>query len=323
MKLSIRKAIGLSLVATTVLTVFSTKAAAQELTIGFAMPNLAASYWISSAYGVDDEAKKLGVKVIKLNAGGDANASQQISQIQDLIQRKVGAIIVGATNGDAVKAVVEQAISKGIPIVGLSSPPNTNKITASVSADHYDMGRLQAQCLGGAMGNKGNVAMMAGPTGQAWSDKRAQGFKDTLKKDYPNIKIIAESRLADNRNAALGTAEDWVQRFPEMTGVYSATDDMAAGVISALKSGKKLDQVKVSASNLSPTAQQLLKDGDLVCTSIQQIVAQGRAAVRVAVAAANKQTVEANVVLPAMLITKDNLATADLSTIVAPASYRP
>ena len=50
-------------------------------------------------YGVEDEARKAGVKVTKVNAGGDANASQQIAQIQDLIQKKVDAIIVGATNG--------------------------------------------------------------------------------------------------------------------------------------------------------------------------------------------------------------------------------
>src|SRR3954451_24612611 len=85
-------------------------AAAAERTIGFALPDLADSFWVSAAYGVDDEAGKLGVKVIKLNAGADTNSTQQIAQIQDLIQRKVDAIIVGATNGDAVKAVVERAI---------------------------------------------------------------------------------------------------------------------------------------------------------------------------------------------------------------------
>ena len=185
------------------------------------------------------------------------------------------------------------------------------------------MGRLQAQCLSKAIGGKGNVAMMAGPTGQAWSDLRAKGFRDTLAKEAPDVKVVAESRLADNRNAALTTAEDWVQRFPDLSGIYSATDDMAAGIITALKSADRLRAVRVSASNLSPTAQQLLKDGELVCTSIQQVVAQGRASLQQAVLASSGGKVEKQVVLPALLVTTSNLPSVDLSSVVAPADYRP
>jgi TMAO reductase system protein TorT len=298
-------------------------ASAQEPTIGIAVPNLASSFWISAVYGMEDEAKKDHVAIVKLNAGGDANTSQQISQIQDLIQRKVSAIIVGATNGDGVKAIVERAIDAGIPVIGISSPPNTTKLASIISADHYGMGKLQAECLAKAIGAKGNIAMMAGPAGQAWSDKRAQGFKETLAKEAPNAKIVAESRLADNRNAALTTAEDWTQRFPDLAGVYAATDDMAAGVVSAFKEAGKSATVHVSASNFSPTAQQMLKDGDIACTSIQEVVVQGRAALQQAVNAATKKTVEPQVVTPALLVTRDNMATVDLSSAVAPADYRP
>ena len=297
--------------------------AAQQKTIGMAVPNLASSFWISAVYGAEDQAKKEGVMLLKLNAGGDANTSQQISQIQDLIQRRVDAIIVGATNGDGIKAVVEQAIERGIPVIGISSPPNTTKLASMVSADHYDMGRLQAECLGKAMGGRGSVAMMAGPAGQAWADLRAKGFRETLAKEGGTVKVVAESRLADNRNAALTTAEDWAQRFPDITGVYAATDDMAAGVISAFKDAKRIPGVKVSASNLSPTAQDLIKSGDLACTSIQQIVAQGRAALSQANNAASNRPVQATVVTPALLVTADNLAAIDLSSVVAPNDYRP
>lgn len=298
-------------------------AAAKPKTIGVAVPDLTASFWISAVYGVDQQAKKDGVTLIKLSAGGDANASQQISQVQDLIQRHVDAIIVGATNGAAVAAVVNRAARQGIPVVGLSSPPQTTHLVSVVSADHYDMGRLQAECLAKAMSDKGNVAMLAGPSGQAWAEQRAKGFKDTLAKEAPAMKIIADSHLGDNRNAALTVAEDWVQRFPDLNGVYTATDDMAAGVITAFKNAGKLKDIKVSTSNLSPTAQDLLKQGDLVCTSIQEVVAQGRAALDQAVAAANHQPVKKEVVTPALLVTPQNVGTVDLSSVTAPASYRP
>lgn len=304
-------------------TAVPTRSQAQDRTVGVAVPNLASSFWISAVYGIEDEAKKAGVKVVKLNAGGDANASQQIAQVQDLVQRKVDAIVIGATNGDAVRAVVERAVDAGIPVVGISSPPNTPKLASLVSADHYDMGKLQAQCLAKAIGGQGAVAMMAGPSGQAWSDLRAKGFKETLQAEAPAVKVVAESRLADNRNAALTTAEDWTQRFPDLAGVYAATDDMAAGVVSAFKAAGRIPALKVSASNFSPTAQQLLKDGDLACTSIQQVVAQGRAALRQAVKAIAKEALDVRVVMPALLVTRENAGSVDLSSVVAPSDYRP
>lgn len=297
-------------------------AAAEEPTIGFSLPSLANSFWISAHYGVMTAAENAGVDVVVVDAGGDGNTVQQIAQLQDLMQRGVDAIIIGATNGAAVAPVVGQAIAMGIPVIGLSSPPANEDVTAIVSADHYDMGKLQAECLGTALGGKGEVAMMAGPTGQVWSDRRADGFRETLAADFPDIEIVAESRLADNRNAALGVAEDWTQRFPELDGVYSATDDMAAGVISAFDAAG-LSDVKFSASNLSPTAQELIKSGKLACTSIQKIVAQGSAALDAAVAAAKGETVDKSIVTSALLVDASNIDGVDLSDVVAPSDYRP
>ncbi|WP_448110615.1 substrate-binding domain-containing protein [Pseudomonas lini] len=296
---------------------------AEELTIGYAVPSLSQSFWISSAYGAQDEASKEGVKLIKLSAGGDGNVAQQISQLQSLIQRRVGAIVVGATNGDAVRAVVDQAVRQGIAVIGISSPPNSQHLTSIVTADHYDMGRMQAECLGEALQGQGDVAMLAGPAGQAWSDLRAQGFRQTLKDKFPGINVVAQSRLADNRNASLNTTEDWLQRFANLKGIYSATEDMAAGAVAALRASGRLEQVKVSTSNFSPTTRELLANNEVVCSSVQQVVEQGRSALRLAVAAAHKQSVEKVVSLPALKISPQDVATINLDQVMAPASYTP
>lgn len=302
---------------------FGTAHAQKAVTIGYATPDLSSSFWVSMTYGVEDEARKLGVTLVKLNAGGDANVSTQISQIQDLTERKVDAMVVGATNGEAVRSVVEHAIGTGIPVVGLSSLPASNKLAATVGANHYEMGRLQAQCLGDAMGGKGEVAMISQQQGQSWADRRRQGFLDTLKASYPNIKVVAESRNAVTRNDAINLVDNWLQRFPDLGGIYNAVDDSAAGALIAVKGAQRRGRVKISASNLSQTAQQMIKSGDLVCTSAQQIVTQGREALRQAVAAAGHRPVQRDIQAPSIMISSQNLTTVDLSLLSAPASYRP
>jgi TMAO reductase system protein TorT len=295
----------------------------EGLTVGFSTPDLSASFWVSMAYGVQDEAKKQGVKVVTVNAGGDANANEQISQLQDLIQQQVDGIVIGATNGDAVKSVVDQAAAQKIPVVGLSSIPNSDKLASKVGADHYGMGKIQAQCLSQALHGKGNVGMMAGPAGQSWADDRAKGFKETLSSEAPGNKVVTVSRLADNRNSALTTAEDWLQRFKDLDGVYTASDDIGAGVVDAIKAGGKNRDITVTSSNFSPAAEQLLKNGGFSCVSVQQIVEQGRQAVRQAIAAAKGEPVEKDVVTDVIKISKDNINTVDFGPIRAPEGFKP
>ncbi|HYD62647.1 MAG TPA: TMAO reductase system protein TorT [Noviherbaspirillum sp.] len=297
--------------------------AQQALTIGYATPELSSSFWISMTYGVESEARKLGVNLVKLNAGGDSNVNAQISQIQDLIERKVNAIIVGATNANGVKPVIESSIGKGIPVIGLSSIPNASGLSSAISADHYDMGRLQAHCLGKALNGKGAVALISQQQGQSWADTRRRGFIETIQKEYSGIRIVAESRKQVTRNGAINLVEDWLQRFPDINGIYNAVDDTAAGAWLAVKSAQKEGSVRIAASNLSSNAQQMLRNGELVCTSAQQIVTQGREALRQAVQAAKKEPTKPTIETPSILVDRNNLGALDLSLLTAPADYRP
>ena len=293
------------------------------VTIGFSMPELTASFWISAAYGVDTEAKAEGATVIKSNAGGDYNSDQQISGIQDLIQKKVSVIIVGATDGNAVKAVVEQAVAAGIPVVGISSIPNSDKIVSAVGADHYGMGKLQAQCLGTALAGKGNVALLGGPPAQSWADEREKGFTETIASTFPSMKVVAEDRTAWDRANGLKVMQAWIQKYPDLAGAYSAYDDIGAGAIDAIKAAGKTGQILVSSSNLSQIGEELLKSGDLVCETTQQVVVQGIDAVQQAVRAATGGAVDKSVITSAVEVTKDNLATTDFTPLRAPAGYTP
>jgi ribose transport system substrate-binding protein/inositol transport system substrate-binding protein len=294
---------------------------AADITIGYSVPSMGSAFWTSATYGVEKEAEASGIKLIKVDAGSDNNVAQQIGQIQDLIQRHVNAIIIGAANDNALKPIAERAVAQGIPVIGFSTPPNTDKMASYIGADHYDMGRLQAECMGKAIGGKGKVAMMSFITGQIWADLRAKGFKETMAKEFPDVSIVAENRLATTRAEAITLTEDWIQRFPDLVGIYTTIDDMAGGVVPTLKAAKK--SIVVTTSNLSPAAQKMIHDGDLPCTSIQKIVEQGRNALQQAAKAANKEPTTKTILLPAVLVTKENIDSVDLSSVSAPADYRP
>jgi TMAO reductase system protein TorT len=295
----------------------------KEIVIGLSVPDLSSSFWTSIVYGAQSEADRLGVKLQFVNAGGDTKVQDQISQIQNLIQKKVNVLIVGATDGMGVVPIVEQAIAKGIPVVGISSVPQTNKLISAVGTDNFKMGQLLAEALGDALKGTGEIAMMSGPAGQEWATKRADGFKIIMKAKYPNIKIVSEDHTGDNRNAALTLMQDWLQRFPDIKGIYTATDDIGAGAADAIAAANKTGSVLVASSNLSPVGVDYLKKGLIAFETTQKVVTQGIATVEQAVKAAKGERTIENVVTDIIFVDKSNIDKIDFSSVSAPKDFKP
>lgn len=301
----------------------SKSGSSKEITLGLAMPAISTAFWVSMDYGVLDEAKKLGVKVIAVDAGGFDQSAKQIQQIQTLIQRRVDVLLVGATDSKAVAPAVDQAVAQGIPVIGLSSLPATDKLAVKVGADHYGMGAFDAECLGAALGGQGQVAIMAGPPGVNWAQDRDKGFKETLAQKFPNIKIVAEQLGPSERNQGVTLMQEWLQAFPNLKGVFAVTDDLGAGAADALSAAGKTGQVKIATANLSQVGEQYLKEGKIACEAAQAVVQQGREAVRAAVALVRHQPYQKEIKTQAIGVTAENLANLDTSVISAPAGFRP
>jgi len=294
-----------------------------EKVIGLAMPEIKGSFWTAIYYGVSEEAKTLGYKLIAVEAGGFQNVDKQISQIEDLIQRKVDILIVGATSAEGVAPVVGDAINAGIPVIGVSSIPKVDNLLAKVGADHYGMGVLGAQCLAEAIGETGEVVIAAGPSGVTWAVERVKGLKDTFAKDYPNIVVAAELNGPNGRDQGVTITEDWIQKFPDLKGIFAVVDDTGAGAADSLAAAGKTDDVVVSTCNLSPIGKEYLLSGKIKCETIQQIVLQGRITVQVSDAYFKGESFEENHVTPVILVTKENLETLDMSQFQAPDGYTP
>lgn len=303
--------------------VFAQKAAAgKKFVIGYSMPALTHSFWIPMLYGVREQAAKYGMQVIDLNAGGFGNLDTQVSQIENLIQRGVDALLVGATSADGVVPVVQEALREGIPVVGVGSQPNT-QITTKILADDYAMGAIQAEAMAKYLNGKGQVAMMSGPPGNHWSDARAKGYRETMQKKYPGISIVADQWTEVSRPVAIELMESWIQAFPDLKGIYCANDDLAAGAVRAIISANLTDKIKVTSCNPTDIGLEYLQQGLILVQAIQQTVLQGRRGVDAIYEKLTGKTPDKEIITPALSLTKENLATFDFSSVKHPDSFKP
>lgn len=80
-----------------------------------------------------------GVKVETRTAHDDSR--RQIEDIRYFIRQKVDLLIVAANEGMALTPVVEEAFDKGIPVIMVDRRILSDKYTAYIGADNYELGK--------------------------------------------------------------------------------------------------------------------------------------------------------------------------------------
>ena len=256
--------------------------------------------------GMKAEAADLGIELVILDADNDA--SKQLSQVENLIAKKVDVILVAAVDADAIVPALDMAEAAGIPLTGVNMLINTDRKYYYAGPNDVEAGELEAQYIIDKIGGKGNVVILEGPIGTSAQLQRLEGNMNVLKKN-PDVKILAQKPANWNRAEALTLTENWLQTYPDqIDGIIAHNDEMALGAIQALEAKGLKDKIPVAAVDAIKDACQAIKDGRMEATVFQDAALEGRLGVRVAhqVATGNPPAEHLNFI-KMELITKDNV----------------
>lgn len=297
-------------------------AAAQDKAIAVMLPAAGDPYFKLKAFGYTDEGKKLGYKVTIYDAGGYGNLQKQVSQIEDVITRKVSGIVLVPSSSEGTAPVVEKAVAAGIPVVNDGIATKTDKVTGFVGEPSYVMTELLAAYAADKLGGKGDVAMLSGPSGLDLTLFRVNGFKDYLSK-YPGMKVVAEKFTSTSSADALTTMQDFLQAQPDLKAVYAFNGPIAIGAVQALRAaGKKPGDVLVLTTDMENETKRLIDEGWIQATIVSQPVTMARLAVQRAVEAAEGKTIPKETLTQATMITKATVEGVDLSGQTVPADWK-
>ena len=89
--------------------------AAEKWDLCVSFPHMKDAYWMAVDYGVVDEAKRQGVRLQLVEAGGYTNLNAQISQIEDCVAAGADAVIIGAISLDGLNNLVKEIRIEGRP----------------------------------------------------------------------------------------------------------------------------------------------------------------------------------------------------------------
>ena len=290
---------------------------AKELHFAVCLPTLDQPHFVAQRWGYEDEAKKLGVNLTIYDAGGYANLTRQIQQIEDATAAKVDAIILVSVSQTGTIPAVEDAIKAGIPVINVNVMCDSPKIIARVRSDDNEIGMTAGEFLAKRLNYKGNIVMLAGKAGTSVAMLRAEGVKKAIGK-YADMKILAEQYSEMTRAEGMRIMEDMFQTYGKtIHGVYAIGEHLGMGAAQALDAARRRDVV-ICAIDFSKDLEQALRDGRIAATVTQQTITMGRLGVRLAKDVAEGKKVPPITFSPIKLITSEDLDKIDRSGFQIP-----
>ena len=215
----------------------------KKVTIAVIPKGTAHEFWQTVHAGALQASKDFDVKIEWQGPQTEIQRDLQIEIVENFIAKMVDAIALAPQDADALLPVIKRVNKNNIPLVLFDSDANTEDYVSFVATDNYEGGVKAAQALAELLGNKGKVIVIANEPGSGSTDKREQGFKDAIAKNFPEIEIVDMQYGNSDRARARAVTEDLLTRNPNVDGIFASCEPMTFGAWQALRAqdlaGKK------------------------------------------------------------------------------------
>ena len=202
--------------------------------IGMVLSTLDNPFFVSMKEGAEKEAEKLGFELIVLDSTNDP--AKERSNVEDLLQLGITALVINPTDSDAVIKTIEVANNKNVPVITLDRHANGGIVTSHIASDNVSGGEMAANFVLEQFKDMDsiNIVEIQGIPGASATRDRGQGFHNVLDKES-KANFISIQAADFDRQKGLQVMENIIQRDSNIQVVFAHNDEMALGVAKAIK----------------------------------------------------------------------------------------
>ena len=166
---------------------------------------------------------------LKFAAAYDSD-ERQVQQIDSLVNDGIDLLVVAPNQVATISPAIDRAYDMGIPVIVFERKTNSQKYTAFISADNYEMGRVMGEYIVSRLHGQGNVLEIKGLEGSSPAIERHNGFMDAIK-DASGIKVVASLQGDWTEPTAYERIKQWLNNTQDVRVdlVFGANDRTAMG----------------------------------------------------------------------------------------------
>lgn len=181
------------------------------------------------------------------------NNERQIRDIEEFINSNINLLIVAPNEAEPLTPIVEKVMDKGIPVVLVDRKIASQKYTAFVGADNYQIGKEVGAYIAKLLNGKGNIVEIRGLKGSTPNIERHNGFLSSINQ-HPEMQIIYEGDGAWLRTEANRRMSEAIAQNTAIDIVFAHNDEMAIGASEALSLGNSIKRPLIIGIDALPGA---------------------------------------------------------------------
>lgn len=244
--------------------------AEETKTVAVITPYLASVTTNQMIKAFEREAKSKGWNVVTVDTKGDFGALA--SRMEDMIARKVDAIVLGSADPNQLKDQIKKSNEAGIPVLGADAGWIPG-VTCNVTSDNYVMSAMMTTFLFNAIDRKGNIVVF---THRPHHGVRKRTLiLDAIIIENPDIKVITEHHvqvpgpIEDARKAM----ESILIANPQpgsIQAVWAGWDEPAIGATQAIIAAGRQNEIVVAGVDGTSQAIELIEKGTPLIATVSQ-----------------------------------------------------
>jgi LacI family transcriptional regulator len=231
--------------------------------------------------GVLDEAQHFGQlglqflnRPVQVLGEGDSEA------FKELVESGVDGIILTAGNPKVLTPLIDDAESKGVRVVCVSTDAPESHRSCIVCVAPSLNGSLAGELMGKLVPLGSNVAVVAGMLTAEDHRKKTDGFSQAFPRHCAGGEVVSVIEGREDENESFQKVLDLLQRTPDLAGLYVNTVNCLP-VCRALGARGLAGKVKLITTDLFAEMAPYFEKGDITASIYQQPYRQGQIAVQV------------------------------------------
>jgi ribose transport system substrate-binding protein len=246
-------------------------------------------FFIDMQRGAEEAAQAHGVELLVQAAEREVDVERQMQIIENLIQRRVSALIIAPSGSREIVPAIVKANAAGIPVLVVDTRIDAPALQAAggrcatfIGSDNEAGGRVAGEFLVAHRLGQARVAILEGIPGHETGDARLRGFRAALV-GQGGVTVVASQPANWERDQGYTVFQNILQANPGINALFAANDMMALGAVEAVAASGKAGQVAIIGFDAIDEARQAITRGAMTGTVAQNPSAMGRIAVEWAV----------------------------------------
>lgn len=226
------------------------------------VPKVAGIAWFERMrQGVEEFAQATGHDAFYIGPA-QADATQQVQIVENLIAQGVDAILVVPFSPEALEPVLKRARDQGIVVISHEATSLKNVDYDIEAFVNEEFGAEMMKRLAENMGNEGEYATLVGGLTSVSHKEEIDGAEGYQKSNLPNLSLVSSrSEDYDDQNKAYEITKELLTTYPNLKGIVGAASSTPPGAGLAIEELGLQNKVSVGGVSLPSITSQYLESG--------------------------------------------------------------